>query len=83
MEREDESVDGAGAVDDAVGEEERESDVASMLLQSLGLILQRENARAILRRWPTTNADRSIAASRAAIMSSASLRSQSHFTSQK
>ena len=39
---------------------ERESHVASMLLQSLGIILQRENARAILRRWPTANADRSI-----------------------
>jgi len=41
---------------------ERESDVASMLLQSLGLIIQRENASAILRSWPTANADRSIAA---------------------
>ena len=38
---------------------ERESHEASKLLQSLGVILQRENARAILRRWPTANADRS------------------------
>ena len=43
---------------------ERESDVACMLLQSLGLILHRENARAILRRWPQAIADRSITAAR-------------------
>ena len=34
---------------------ELESTVACQLLQSLSIILHRENARAILRRWPSTS----------------------------